>query len=878
MWYTSYIGSTEVTTVSSIFTCTMSNPGAETGDMTGWHASTTATARGPDVNSPHGGAWMFQGGVIAEAFMHQSIFPGSLHVECGWAAEVLTGVNSAFSYFRLGAWRRSLSGLDDGYLQVLVFNNLNSPTVHGHTPFGAPSVWEEQFVISAGNKRTLPLLTDHDWRPATDGGWIRWHATMERDSGTQNDAYFDDCYTDMYHVHSGPFWDNTYLAGEKQNLGFENQIDGPTGPQTTSLDGWEVKSGGFIVSSQGGFGGDETPILSKWMAKAGNAVSWTNGKYVIDMALEAVPGGTRAHYRAGRGQAWLWPSLFFAANADSDDTMAAWVRTFDANSVEVDARSLTQIRRVNNANRMNNYALEPFKFDPRVQVIEWEIEAELLGGANISSHFDELQMRVVSRPQYHWAYQGTGINSGWNPGFALSISSGHEVNSEAWHTLNNAALPRAQMHMPQADGWVSEVSLLLRHQSVDGTTAWPASAGWEVRLWELNSLNNLNTVVNTTNGWVPVALGSLSTESFEVGADTVAPIWHSISVDSVYVQQISPDHWDAYRPQSGAWSAGAHKSRFALTVNQTAAQSFETGASSAQVAWFASVTREHQPGGVAVAGAGTRFASGISNTGSAFADFGVNLLGDTEPAFPYHDGPMGHQSRIERTATDTYSAHVLVDGKLAMPFIVRGTRTDVLSNFIQLTRAGIPVRAGGTLTYRLNAYIAADTSNDSLDHIPDDATVMGSGQAAGSNSGFIVVNSNTANRGNLFNGDAKLGQMWAEWHFNQPVMATSGDLLWLVVEANSYANTAANQIAWPLAVEAVAVPSPETAYAVHDGTKWDVSSDAIARGEVFFKVGSTTIAVEPPSLIDARSGMNRQYPTDADRIFPIWDFRDSPHV
>lgn len=877
MWHTSYIGSTETVGVSSIFSDVVSNHDAELGTVDGWE-NNAASARGPDVNSPHGGSWMFQGGVVAFASLLQwrtesGAQAAGINAD-GWLGEA---ISSGTVYSKLSAWRRSLAGLDDGYVFLHYKSETGSWLSYHHAAWGAPTTWVDDHCILHATLNNMPLFPTYsggyDFRPGVNSNGVRMTMTMERDSGTQNDAYFDDVRFDWYHVHSGPFWSESFFEGPAQNLGFENNaVVG--GVPTTSLDGWEVISGQFIVGSYGLFGAALVgPDFSNVILRMAT-FTHCDARYVMFVNSEITPSAERTRYRMRRGNAWLWTGML--QGGWDERYFYFYQDIYNVNSVMTGQNSIFLQRRHSTQGQMWWKTPEPLMLQADTNAIEYRVRMQL--GTDESVFVDEIQARVMSRPQYHWAYEGTGVNSGWNPGFALSISSGHEVNSEAFHTLDAAALPRAQMHVPQADGWVSEVSLLLRHQSVDSVTAWPASAGWEVRLWELNSLNNLNTVVNTTNGWVPVALGSLTTASLAVRGDTEAPRWHSVGVDSTYINQINPDHWDAYRPQSGAWSAGAHKSRFALTINQSAAQSFQTGASSAQVAWFASVTREHQPGAVAVAGAGTRFASGISNVGSAYADFGVNLLGDTEPAFPFHDGPMGHQSRMERTATDAYSAHVLVDGKLAMPFIVRGTRTDVLSNFIQLTRAGIPVRAGGTLTYRLNAYIAANTSNDSLSYMPDDATVLGSGQAAGSNSGFIVVNSNAANRGNLFNGDALLGQMWAEWHFAQPVQATSGDVLWLVVEANSYANTAANQIAWPLAVEAVASLTPETAYAVHDGTKWDVSSDAIARGEVFFMVGSTAEAGADALPVDARSGMNRQFPTDADRIHPIWDFRDSPHV
>lgn len=146
------------------------NPGAETGDTTGW----TATSGSVDVRdsnpAPHTGSWYFTGGSSPVSRIDQSIDLSvfdTAKIDAGNASVEVTW------------WQTSFAGDDIGRIELYFFeaDNFTSTGSDTSADIIAPTVWTERTITAA-----IPANTRHMT--------IRIYA--DRTAGTNNDAYFDD--------------------------------------------------------------------------------------------------------------------------------------------------------------------------------------------------------------------------------------------------------------------------------------------------------------------------------------------------------------------------------------------------------------------------------------------------------------------------------------------------------------------------------------------------------------------------------------------------------------------------------------------------------------------------------------------------------------
>lgn len=147
---------------------TVTNPDAETGDVTGW----TATVGSLDVRSsnplPFEGSFYFDGGNNLETRANQVIaVPGAQE----------TAIDAGERQYRLTWYQNSFAGSDDGEMSIEFLDgsmvSLGAAVASG---LSAPTDWTERVI--AGD---TPANTR----------FIRIEMHMARDAGTNNDAYFD---------------------------------------------------------------------------------------------------------------------------------------------------------------------------------------------------------------------------------------------------------------------------------------------------------------------------------------------------------------------------------------------------------------------------------------------------------------------------------------------------------------------------------------------------------------------------------------------------------------------------------------------------------------------------------------------------------------
>ena len=149
------------------------NPGAETGDTTGWTNETGAIAVRSASPDPNEGSFYFTGGVVALSEAYQDVpFPSS------W----LTDIDAGRVACKLIWAQNSFAGADDGRMGIEFLDDSSPDT--DRQSFGfiryatniAPTEWTQRTI----RHRVPP-----------GARYVRMRMRMERDSGTNNDCYID---------------------------------------------------------------------------------------------------------------------------------------------------------------------------------------------------------------------------------------------------------------------------------------------------------------------------------------------------------------------------------------------------------------------------------------------------------------------------------------------------------------------------------------------------------------------------------------------------------------------------------------------------------------------------------------------------------------
>lgn len=203
-----------------------------------------------------------------------------------------------------------------------------------------------------------------------------------------------------------------------------------------------------------------------------------------------------------------------------------------------------------------------------------------------------------------------------------------------------------------------------------------------------------------------------------------------------------------------------------------------------------------------------------------------------------------------------------------MPFYGRGV-TNAFSGNLVLRRAGAALGYSGTSNIAVRASVFGNTSNDSQDNMPN--ALLGSSITRASNSGFLVVNSSSFAPSNFFDANALDAVLFAEWEFQ--VNLNPGSLYWLVLDVASGPGSV-----WASLSDAQSL-TPETMRAEWRpaaGGAWHVFSDSYHVGEAWMQSAVTDDFVIVVSGGEPVPKDSTRFPNDDLRIFPIWDFRDTP--
>ena len=158
---------------------TLTNPGAETGDTTGWTNETGSLAVRTGSPDPYSGSYYFYGGANVETIASQEIDL----ITDGVSA---TDIDNEILYFNLSAYCASYSESDQG--QLIIRYKDNSKVEISTDENTLSSVTPDQTWVKRGiNKSPIPANTRY----------IDVILRCVRIAGTNNDAYFDDieCYT-----------------------------------------------------------------------------------------------------------------------------------------------------------------------------------------------------------------------------------------------------------------------------------------------------------------------------------------------------------------------------------------------------------------------------------------------------------------------------------------------------------------------------------------------------------------------------------------------------------------------------------------------------------------------------------------------------------
>lgn len=183
---------------------TLTNPGAETGDTTGWtDVSGTLSVR-TATPPPYAGGYYFRSGssTTNEGYTTASI-----------PAEFYTDVDAGIIFLELSWWQRHYDALYDPMAMGIAFYD-STPSLISRTDADETQVGWEAWV-----NRTLALAV-----PSTTRS-IRIYYTATRTQGTTTDAYFDDVAVNLLEgvQFTGDIADD-HAIGDALLLGFRSVI------------------------------------------------------------------------------------------------------------------------------------------------------------------------------------------------------------------------------------------------------------------------------------------------------------------------------------------------------------------------------------------------------------------------------------------------------------------------------------------------------------------------------------------------------------------------------------------------------------------------------------------------------------------------------
>lgn len=157
---------------ATIINHTLTNPGAETGNTTGWTNETGAGGVRTASPAPYAGTYYFTGGAVATTIMRQRIDL----VAAGWSTAEL---DSEALGARLTWWQmRYAADNDNGTMGVRFLDGtLATLGSEEYAPLAQPATWEQRTKSAR-----MPVGTRY----------VDILMKAVRQSGTNNDAYFDD--------------------------------------------------------------------------------------------------------------------------------------------------------------------------------------------------------------------------------------------------------------------------------------------------------------------------------------------------------------------------------------------------------------------------------------------------------------------------------------------------------------------------------------------------------------------------------------------------------------------------------------------------------------------------------------------------------------
>lgn len=155
------------------FSCTITNPGGETGTASGWAAISGTLPAAPTVGTsdvtPHTGTYYFVGAASTTKFWWGQTVTLDL--------SVLTDVDAGEIIAELGVWRLGYSDVDTGSINIECFDGSGNWLCGRFGPQTDPAVWTKESIYVH-----VPPLTRS----------VRISARGVRFAGTQLSAYYDD--------------------------------------------------------------------------------------------------------------------------------------------------------------------------------------------------------------------------------------------------------------------------------------------------------------------------------------------------------------------------------------------------------------------------------------------------------------------------------------------------------------------------------------------------------------------------------------------------------------------------------------------------------------------------------------------------------------
>ena len=171
------------------YTVTITNPGAETGDASGWTNEVGAIGVRGANPAAHNGSWYFTGGAVVQSIARQRF---NIATVTGLSTtDIDTAAAAGNLWARVNWWQNNYDNSDPGSMGIRMLDG--TPTQLSLTYSGLVAI--VQTGTSGGNRfelRGLPVLVPSGARN------IDAVIRNDRTSGTNNDAYFDDITLTFY--------------------------------------------------------------------------------------------------------------------------------------------------------------------------------------------------------------------------------------------------------------------------------------------------------------------------------------------------------------------------------------------------------------------------------------------------------------------------------------------------------------------------------------------------------------------------------------------------------------------------------------------------------------------------------------------------------